>query len=59
MVDDLNSLQFTEAELVELMARMRNSQFILKRQQAKLNMDQDEAFHYQDVIMNYNNPEQY
>jgi hypothetical protein len=59
VVDDSYNLEFTEDALVDLMARMKNSQFVMKRQQAKLKMDQDEAFHYQDVIMNYNNPEQY
>jgi hypothetical protein len=56
-VEEANNIEFNEATLVTLHARIVRSQFLNKRQQAKMKMAQEKAFLYQDILANMSNPD--
>jgi hypothetical protein len=59
VLEEGNTLTFNEEYLVSLNARINRAHTTHRQQSAKLKMIQTEAFFYQDIIANANNPEQY
>jgi hypothetical protein len=56
---DCGAITFDEEFLVGLNRRIKRAQFVHKRQQALLAINQKHAFVYQDIISSRNNPERY